>query len=576
MSSTPVNSIAPATHLASLRQHALRGRVNAACRSVLSLLTISCVAGVALAFSHEYESLFVLAPFAIAAFLGAASVTSRRGFGFVLGFAFGLSCFATGLPWLFNLLDQREAPLAAVLLPALLIGALSVPTAIVGGCVAGSVRLRATRLLLMAPAMWVAFDWLRHQGEVAFPWFSVGYSQVAASPLAGYAPLGGVLLVGFVTVLVGALIAVAVSRRDLRNCAAIAVVALFVLGAGLQHIPWTAASGTPLRVAVLQGNIGTAAKFNAGALSRTLARYESLIRSSQADVMLLPESALPLPAHAVGGYLSALRKHAEGRGIDVLLGAFEVDADTGQRYSSAINLGTSGTQIYRKRHLVPFGDYVPWGAALYGSVQRIPLADTARGTSDQPLPLLGAGRVAVAICYDDAFGSRMRADAAAAGWIANLSNDSWAGSPSMQRQHARMAQARALEIGRPLLRAADTGRSGLIDERGGWVDSLPLDEVGALEAWIVPRSGQTPYAWWGDRAALVLCLFALLAAFQLRGTATESSPLDCGEFQMTTSVVRTSKYLRTKTGTSTSAWPGIARDLLRFTAVHVQLRQSGR
>ncbi len=235
--------------------------------------------------------------------------------------------------------------------------------------------------------------------------------------------------------------------------------------------------------------------------------------------MLLPESALPLPTHALGGYLSALRKHAEGSGIDVVLGAFEVDADTGQRYSSAISLGTSGTQIYRKRHLVPFGDYVPWGAALYGSVQRIPLADTARGATDQPLPLLGSGRVAVAICYDDAFGSRMRADSAAAGWIANLSNDSWAGSPAMQRQHARMAQTRALEIGRPLLRAADTGQSGLIDERGRWVDSLPLNEVGALEVQIVPRSGRTPYAWWGDRAALVVCLFALLAAFQLRGRA---------------------------------------------------------
>ena len=375
-------------------------------------------------------------------------------------------------------------------------------------------------LLLVAPATWVAFDWLRHQGEVAFPWFSVGYSQVADSPLAGYAPIGGVLLVGFVTVLVGGLIAQAALRRDLRRRAVIAAVALLVVGAGLQHVPWTAASGTAIRVAVLQGNIGAAAKFDPSALSRTLARYESLIRSSQANVMLLPESALPLPTHALSGYLSALRKHAEGSGIDVVLGAFEVDADTGQRYSSAISLGTSGTQIYRKRHLVPFGDYVPWGAALYGSVQRIPLADTARGATDQPLPLLGSGRVAVAICYDDAFGSRMRADSAAAGWIANLSNDSWAGSPAMQRQHARMAQTRALEIGRPLLRAADTGQSGLIDERGRWVDSLPLNEVGALEVQIVPRSGRTPYAWWGDRAALVVCLFALLAAFQLRGRAT--------------------------------------------------------
>lgn len=110
----------------------------------------------------------------------------------------------------------------------------------------------------------------------------------------------------------------------------------------------------------------------------------------------------------------------------------------------------------------------------------------------------------------------MRADAAAAGWIALLSNDAWGDSRALQRQHARMAQARAAEFGRPLLRAADTGQSGLIDERGHWVDSLPLGEVGALEAQLVPRAGATPYARWGDRVALVACLGALLAAIASR------------------------------------------------------------
>ena len=524
MSSTPLSSITPTAQAAWADQHATARRIETDWRSALVSFIASCVAGIALAFSHEYEALFPLALVAIAGFLGVASIARRRAFGFVLGFVFGVSCFGTGLPWLFDLLDRREAPLAAWLLPALLIAALSVPTAVVGVCVAGQKQSRARRVLLIAPAMWIAFDWLRHQGEVAFPWFSVGYSQVAASPLAGYAPLGGVLLMGFVTVLIGALLAVAVLRRDLRSCTLTTAVALLAIGAGLQHIVWTTASNASLRIAVLQGNIGASHKFDATALSRTLSRYESLIRSSRADIMLLSESALPLPAHALGGYLGALRKHARESGTDVLLGAFEIDPDSGQRYSSAINLGPSGTQIYRKRHLVPFGDYVPWAAELYGTVQRIPFSDTARGAAEQPLPLLGDGRVAIAICYDDAFGERMRADAAAAGWIANLSNDSWADSLSMQRQHARMAQARALEFGRPLLRAADTGKSGLIDERGRWVDSLPLNEVGALEAQVVPRSGVTPYAWWGDRAALVMCLFALMAAllFRIRSNDPES------------------------------------------------------
>jgi apolipoprotein N-acyltransferase len=477
-----------------------------------------------MAVAHEYEWMFPLALVATAGFLGSASAARRRGFGFVLGMIFGLACFGTGLPWLFSLLDHREAPIAALLLPTLLICALSVPSAVVGASLAGPRDGRVRRVLLVAPAIWVAFDWLRHQGDLAFPWLSVGYSQVGASPLAGDAPVGGILLVGFIAVLSAGLLVVATARPDLRCRALAGSAVLFALGAALQHIAWTLPTGTPLRVAVLQGNIGSADKFDPAALKLTLARYETLIRSSHADVMLLPESALPLPVHALRGYLAAMLGHARSSGTDILFGTFEVDPQTDQRYSSAINIGPSGMQVYRKRQLVPFGDFVPGAAALYRTVQRVPFADTARGAARQELPVIADGRVTVIICYDDVFGERMRTDAAAAGWIANVGNDSWGESRTMQRQHARMAQARSLEFGRPQLRVSNTGKSGLIDERGQWVDSLPLNEVGVLEAQIVPHTGMTPYAWWGDRAALVACLLALLAALAGRATSADLKP----------------------------------------------------
>ncbi|MBA2412599.1 MAG: apolipoprotein N-acyltransferase [Burkholderiaceae bacterium] len=512
MISTPVSWIAPAPRDARANQSTSVMRVQAHRFAWLISLAITCGAGVVLAFAHDYEWLFPLAFLAIAVFLGIASLTRRPGFGFALGLTFGISCFGAGLPWLFDLLDRLNAPLAATLLPLCLIGALSVPTAVVGACIAGARPVRAARLLLVAPALWIGFDWIRHQGEAAFPWLSVGYTQIGLSPIAGYAPVGGVLLVGFITVLTGALLAIAAVRRDLRTRAIVGACAIFALGALLREAPWTTPAAMPLRIAALQGNVGAEAKFDSAALSRTLARYESLIRSSQADVMLLPESALPLPAHAIGGYLSALSRHARQTATDVLVGAYEIEPATGRRYSSAISLGVSGTQVYRKRQLVPFGDFVPWGAALYESVQRVPFADTARGAAQQLLPVLTSGRVAIAICYEDVFGHRMRADAAASGWIANLSNDGWGGSRQVQRQHARIAQARAVEFGRPMMRAADTGQSGLIDERGHWVDSLPLNEIGALEVEVTPRTGVTPYARWGDRVALALCALALIGA----------------------------------------------------------------
>ena len=223
MSSAILNSATPMTCTAA-SEHAIK-RAGTAARFSLVSLAVSCLAGVALALAHGYEWLFALALIAIATFVGAASLARRRSFGFVLGFVFGLSCFGAGVPWLFNLLDHREAPLAALLLPALLIAALGMPTAVIGACLAGPIQGRAHRLLFVAPALWIGFEWLRHQSDVAFPWLSIGYSQVAHSPLAGYAPVGGVLLTGFVTVMVAALLTVAAQRTDLRRHALLAAAA---------------------------------------------------------------------------------------------------------------------------------------------------------------------------------------------------------------------------------------------------------------------------------------------------------------------------------------------------------------
>jgi len=270
-------------------------------------------------------------------------------------------------------------------------------------------------------------------------------------------------------------------------------------------------------VSLLQGNVAQDLKWREDRVVPTLDTYRRLTESSTAKLIILPETALPLFLQQVPeDYLDALAAHARAQGGDVLIGIPERIG--GGYYNSVITLGSSPRQAYRKSHLVPFGEFIPLRPLLAGIVGAlaIPLQDFSRGGADQrPLAVAGQ-RVAVNICYEDAFGEEIIWQLPEATLLVNVSNVAWFGRSLAPQQHLQISRARAMETGRTMLRATNTGVTGVIDPRGELVAAAPEFTTAAVTHQVQGYRGATPYVRWGNYAALFLCLALIALAYALR------------------------------------------------------------
>jgi apolipoprotein N-acyltransferase len=435
---------------------------------------------------------------------------------FVLGFAFGLGFFAAGVSWVYVSLHDfggMSLPLAATA-TGLFCAFLSLFTG-----AAGWLTIRLQRLwALGAPILWVMQEWTRGWVLTGFPWLAVGYSQAASSPLAGYAPIFGVYGVSFAMALSALLLARALwptqGTSALQRAAPVSLLLLLWLGGwALQAVSWTRPAGEPLQVTLLQGNIPQEMKWREGKARLTLSLYAGMIQASRSPLIILPETALPLFYGSVPeAYIQRIAAHARAQNGDLLIGVPERLPD-GRYYNSVISFGSSPSQIYRKHHLVPFGEYIPL-KPLFGWVIRvlhIPLSDFSRGEPVQePLGVAGQ-RVAISICYEDVFGEEIIRQLPSATLLANVSNDAWFGASIAPWQHMQIAQMRALETGRYMLRANNTGITAIIDERGRVQQHLPGFTPGALTGMAQGMAGQTPYTRWGNAGILGLMLLLFIA-----------------------------------------------------------------
>jgi apolipoprotein N-acyltransferase len=282
----------------------------------------------------------------------------------------------------------------------------------------------------------------------------------------------------------------------------------------------------------VQGNVEQDVKFDPASREDSFRLYTGLVDASRGRLVVLPESAFPVFADEVPeAVLVHLMRTATARRGEVLAGMFTAEPPLPGRqamryYNSVVSLGQGDVQLYRKRHLVPFGETIPlepivgW---LIRSVLAIPLSDQTPGETAQP-PMSAAGeRVAVNICYEDAFGAELRAGAAAATLLVNVTNDAWYGRSLAAEQHNQIAAMRALESGRPLLRATNTGITSAIGHDGREIARLPWFTRGILEVEVAGRSGLTPYVRWGD--AIPIAVAAAMLAVALAAGRQRREPL---------------------------------------------------
>jgi apolipoprotein N-acyltransferase len=449
-----------------------------------------------------------------------------------LGFAFGLGLFGAGSSWLYIAIvtfGGMPPPLAAVAI-AVLTAYLALWPALAGWLAARFAAAHTLRRLVIGVAAFTGAEWVRSYLFTGFPWLALGYSQLPDGVLRGYAPLGGVYLVTLVLAAVAALVAhaaEALARRARSGLAAslAAAVALAAAGATLAQVEWTRPSGAPLPVSLVQGNVLQEIKFDPQFRARTFDRYLELVAETRGRLIVLPESAFPVFSDEVpDAVLLSLIRTASARGGDVLLGLFTAEApepgsDDPRYYNTVVALGTSELQFYRKNHLVPFGETIPLKpllGPLIRAVLAIPLSDQARGGATQPALHVAGQRVAVDICYEDAFGRELLHGARQASLLVNVTNDAWYGRSIAAEQHNQIAAMRALELGRPMLRATNTGITSAIAHDGTEIARLPWFATGVLEVTVTGREGDTPYLRFGDTPLLVLVALSLAAALALR------------------------------------------------------------
>jgi apolipoprotein N-acyltransferase len=382
------------------------------------------------------------------------------------------------------------------------------------------------RGLLLAPAAWVATEFGRGYVFTGFPWVNLGYSQATVLPVAQLASVCGVYGLSALVALVGTALVLLVFDRTrvrwwLAATAAAAVVVTASWGGLRMRDNALTRDGVPFRIGLVQGNVSQDEKWNQARATNIVQTYINLSRQvagQGARLILWPESALPFffeEEPLVGG---AVRQVAVDTGSYLLLGSDQIERGTPPRYfNSAFLIDPTGkvTAVYRKMHLVPFGEYVPIKKLLFFAgplVQAV--SDFSEGDRVVMLPV--AGHLAsTAICYEVVYPHLAReATSAGSQLLTTITNDAWFGRSSAAWQHFEMASLRAVEQGRYLARAANTGLSGIVDPYGRVLVKSALFEQASLVGDVRFLTSRTIYARTGDLFVYV-CAAATLAALVL-------------------------------------------------------------
>jgi apolipoprotein N-acyltransferase len=443
----------------------------------------------------------------------------------LLGFAFGLGFFVFGVGWIYIALHEFGGMPAWLTAPLMLLFCSYLAIFPAAACAVTAAAPLRRRWWVFAGA-WVSGEWLRGWLFTGFPWLALGYSQVPSSPLAALAPVAGVFGVSLaLTLLATAAVSVCCGSWSRSVLATAGGIALACLISG--RIEWSTGEARALPVTLVQGNVAQDLKFREDRLLHTLAGYRAAVEQAATPLVILPETALPLFLHEIPpAYLGALQDAARRRGGDVIAGVFQNDPVGSDRYFNAvISLGQAPSQGYRKHHLVPFGEFIPFKAVLAPVLNdwlHIPLSDQTRGEARQrPLAVAGA-LVAMNICYEDVFGDEIVRQLPEATILANVSNDAWYGRSWAAEQHLQISQMRALESGRWMLRATNTGVTAIIDHEGRVRARLPQFVADQLSGTAQTRTGTTPFARAGNIPAAALAGLMVLTGvgWRRRGAST--------------------------------------------------------
>lgn len=479
---------------------------------------------------------------------------------FFRSLCYGLGIYAVGASWIFVSIHEyggASVALSLLLITPFIISLaflLAIPFAIFSKALSidstssginSTVSLCIT-MLLVFPSLWTINEWFRGWVFTGFPWLYLGYAHTDTW-LSGWAPVTGVLGISWITAFCGASLGLYIklglffiSRKETRNEKAIAglkaptlalsggtlVAIMFWLGGTyFQHVTWTAPTGKPLSIGLVQPALPLSIKWDPHKLPEIFDQYrtdtEKLLKN---DLVIWPESAIPRFHHEVTGYLDPIIAEANETNTALITGIPTAENNPNDNsdnaasffssyYNSAIGLGNaSGT--YHKQHLVPFGEYVPFEKWLRGTIAFFDLPMSAFNSGpEQQQPITAKGAIiGTAICYEIAYSELVRKSALKANLLLTLSNDTWFGKSIGPKQHFQIARMRAIENRKPLIRATNDGISALITADGKVSVTIPSYKRDILEGTLEPRDGLTPFGRYGSYPILLISFFCIFLA----------------------------------------------------------------
>jgi len=425
------------------------------------------------------------------------------------GFIFALGWFASGISWVHVSIDQFGGlPLAFSLLLMLLLCCYLALYPALACYLSSRFSPNKTFSLWLLPPFWMISEYLRTNVLTGFPWLSIGYSQIDG-PLSSFAPLIGEVGISVLLLIIGIALINTVKgsyRRSHSLLLSIIIISTYLLSS----VSWVNPTQNTVKTALVQGNVEQSMKFEPEKEWPTMLMYLDHARENyDADIIIWPESAITAQEPTAQDFLVMADKSAALNNSAIITGILNYKFDSKAYFNSLVVLGKKESaddvghyrydhsNRYYKNHLLPIGEFVPFGEILrtIAPIFNLPYSSFTRGDYIQSNLLANGQHILPLICFEIAFPEQLAVNFTdETNILLTVSNDSWFGDSHGPHQHLEIARMRALEFGRPLLRATNNGVTAIVDHQGKIQARLPQFTEAVLKAEITLVEGKTFYS----------------------------------------------------------------------------------
>ncbi|MCX7116581.1 MAG: apolipoprotein N-acyltransferase [Legionellales bacterium] len=440
---------------------------------------------------------------------------------FWIGFVFGLGFLGFGVSWVYVSIHEYghlNALFSAVITSGFVSYLALFPAVL--ALIYSNLSLKHHQLYrcLLFCSLWCLAEYLRSFLFTGFPWMLLGITQMD-TPLKPLLPILGIYGVGFLTCFSATCLVAAIDTLGPRRYVWLSsFIGILLAPSLLQDISWTKVQETPISVGIIQANMSMRDKWDESLFWDIVEKYQHAtgLMLGHKKLIVMPESAFPLPASYVSDQLESLDILAKESGSAILFGIPKAtDLDETDYFNTVGTLGMAEGQ-YIKQHLVPFGEYIPHPFQQLMKWLALPSSNLKPGKTNQPLILVDHHPIASLICYELAYPHLLRKQLPKAEWIVSISDDGWFGHSLAMYQQLQIAQGLSAQTGRYQVVSNNDGLSSIINHQGTLIASLPAFTGGILESEIYPATGVTPWFYLGDVPVLFISVLLLALAIRSR------------------------------------------------------------